>query len=136
MLIPSDVAAPADTSEVYLAEPLDPRSDAHVDLPRRVALKIACDKLDEYPGAYTPGLVVQIFEDQKEYMRRIEGAGGHPLIAKGYPDALPEVRDTTIADPACCTLKMLQEVGVASLVQRGTIFLTLATWPPQCGISF
>lgn len=79
-------------------------------LPPLVAIKIACDKSELYPGEYTPELAVDIFQCQKEYLRITQNAGGHPLVIKGYPDALPDAPGTLVADAACTDLKELQRV--------------------------
>lgn len=97
-----------DISEVYLAEPVGAASAG--DLPARVAIKIACDKSEWFPGEYTPELAVDIFATQKGYLRIIERAGGHPLVVKGYPDVLPSVPDTLVASAACTDPEELRRV--------------------------
>ena len=93
---------------MYLSEPLDPSTCP--DLPSDVAIKIGCDKRELYPGEYSLETAADIFQSQKECLRTIERAGGHPLVVKGYLDALPEVPDTLVTDAACTDLKELQRV--------------------------
>jgi hypothetical protein len=91
-------------SDAYMAA-TPPKSG----LPEYIALKIATDKLAEYPGQYTQESV----EVQFAYQRRILNECRQPFIIRCYDNVLSEVPDVLATALGVTSLEFLQQVSPA-----------------------